>query len=67
MELHFVKQINMTEQQLLLNFKKARLTPNELGKINTIATGIFDVATMTKLIPHQVRSVAGVLRARRYG
>ncbi len=31
-KLHFVKQINMTEQQLLLNFKKAHLTPNELGK-----------------------------------
>jgi hypothetical protein len=49
-KLHFVKQINMTEQQLLLNFKKAHLTPNELGKINTLATGIFDVATMTKLL-----------------
>jgi hypothetical protein len=40
----------MTEQQLLLNFKKAHLTQNELGKINTLATGIFDVATMTKLL-----------------
>jgi hypothetical protein len=49
-KLHFVKQINMTEQQLLLNFKKAHLTQNELGKITTLATGIFDVATMTKLL-----------------
>ncbi len=40
----------MTEQQLLLNFKKAHLTQNELGKITTLATGIFDVATMTKLL-----------------
>jgi hypothetical protein len=49
-KLHFVKQINMTEQQLLLNFKKAHLTQNELGKIATLATGIFDVATVTKLL-----------------
>ncbi len=49
-KLHFVKQINMTEQQLLLNFKKAQLPQNELGKIATLATGIFDVATMTKLL-----------------
>jgi hypothetical protein len=48
--LYFLKQINMTEQQLLPNFKKAHLTQNELGKITTLATGIFDVATMTKLL-----------------
>jgi hypothetical protein len=49
-KLHFVKQIDMTKQQLLLNFKKAHLTQNELGKITALATGIFDVATMTKLL-----------------
>ncbi len=50
-KLHFAKQINMTEQQLILNFKKAHLTQNELlGNIFTLAAGIFDVATMTKLL-----------------
>ena len=49
-KLHFVKQINMTEQQLLLNFKRAHLNQNELTKISTLADGVFDVATMTKLL-----------------
>jgi hypothetical protein len=51
-KLHFAKQINMTEQQLILNFKKAHFTQTELGKISTLAAGIFDVAyiSMTKIL-----------------
>jgi hypothetical protein len=49
-KLHFVEQINMTEQQLLLNFKKAHLTQNELTKIAALADGIFDVDSLTKLL-----------------
>ena len=49
-KLHFAKQINMSEQQLMLNFKKVHLSTTELGKIATLTEGIFDVAVMTKLL-----------------
>ena len=49
-KLHFAKQINMNEQQLMLNFKKDHLSTTELGKIATLTDGIFDVGVMTKLL-----------------
>jgi hypothetical protein len=49
-KLHFAKQINMSEQQLMLNFKKDHLSSTELGKIATLTEGIFDVGVMTKLL-----------------
>jgi hypothetical protein len=47
-KLHFVKQINMSEQQLMLNFKKDHLGTAELAKISSLADGTFDVGVMTK-------------------
>jgi hypothetical protein len=49
-KLHFAKQINMNEQQLMLNFKKDHLSQTELGKISALTDGVFDVAVMTKLL-----------------
>jgi hypothetical protein len=49
-KLHFAKQINMNEQQLMLNFRKDHLSPTEIGKISTLTDGIFDVAVVTKLL-----------------
>ncbi len=49
-KLHFAKQINMNEQQLMLNFKKDHLSNAELGKIAQLTEGIFDVGVMTKLL-----------------
>jgi hypothetical protein len=40
-KLHFAKQINMAEQQLIISFRRSRLTPNELGRITTLTTGVF--------------------------
>jgi hypothetical protein len=49
-KLHFAKQIIMSEQQLMLSFKKDHLSNAELGKIAQLTEGIFDVAVMTKLL-----------------
>ncbi len=35
-KLHFAKQINMNEQQLMLNFRKDHLSATEIGKISTL-------------------------------
>ncbi len=40
----------MNEQQLMLNFKKDHLSNAELGKIEQLTEGIFDVGVMTKLL-----------------
>ncbi len=40
----------MSEQQLMLNFKKDHLSNAELGKIAQLTEGIFDVEIMTKLL-----------------
>ncbi len=42
-KLHFAKQINMNERQLMLNFKKDHLSNAELGKIVQLTDEIFDV------------------------
>jgi hypothetical protein len=49
-KLHFAKQINMNEQQLMLNFKKDHLSTTELGKISSLTEGVFDVGVLTKLL-----------------
>jgi hypothetical protein len=49
-KLHFAKQVNTSEHQVMLNFRKDHLTTNEVGKINTLSEGIFDIAVMKKLL-----------------
>ena len=60
-KLHFAKQINMSEQQLMLNFKKAHLSQTELTKISTLTEGLFDVACCYDEAPHQNWSITRVL------
>ncbi len=49
-KLHFAKQVNTTEHQVMLNFRKDHLTTNEIGKVNALSEGVFDIAVMKKLL-----------------
>jgi hypothetical protein len=40
----------MAELQLIISFRRSHLTPNEIGRITTLTTGVFDIAVMTKLL-----------------
>ncbi len=60
-KLHFVKQINMTEQQLLLNFKKAHLIYSKrVGQDQHISDRHFRRSHHDEA-SYQVRSVVGIL------
>ncbi len=49
-KLHFTKQINMSELHLITSFRRSHLTPQELGRITALTTGVFDIAILTKLL-----------------
>jgi len=40
----------MSELHLLISFRRSHLTPQELGRITTLTTGVFDIAILTKLL-----------------
>jgi hypothetical protein len=49
-KLHFAKQINTSELQLLINFRRSHLNPQDVGRISTLTTGVFDIAIFTRLL-----------------
>jgi hypothetical protein len=46
----FAKEVNTSEHQVMLNFRKDHLTNAEVGKVNTLSKGVFDIAVMKKLL-----------------
>jgi hypothetical protein len=49
-KLHFAKQVNTSEHQVMLDFRKDHLTNTEVGKVNTLSEGVFDIAVMKNLL-----------------
>jgi hypothetical protein len=40
----------MSELHLIISFRRSHFTPQELGRITTLATGVFDIAILTNLL-----------------
>jgi hypothetical protein len=49
-KLHFTKQVNTAEHQVMLNFRKDHLTNAEVAKVKDLSEGVFDIAVMKKLL-----------------
>jgi hypothetical protein len=49
-KLHFAKQVNTAEHQVMLNFRKDHLTNAEVAKVKDLSEGGFDIAVMKKLL-----------------